>query len=478
MSKQSSHNGPLSGKFDDYEFEPNNSAWDSIESALNSDENSAPLGEKFSNDLEPVSVDVWVNIERELHPEKKRRFIVWWTGVAAGLVSVLFLLNLNSNTGSTQSSLGNEKASSTNNLSLTNSQGNTESEKLGMSPKGKVGKEEYVQKEVLEPASKSEFMEQKSVQGAAPISIGELEMIDENSVFEALRIPNKLVCDLKTPELQIWIPTVVTSEDLFVNEKEEKSANSSHRIQLGLSPVFALENEKMDMANETMNFSSNPTGGFNSTSTVSIDSLGNVIPDSTNTVILNSYSSPVNSTFVPNSSVSVNEAKEYRRPFSFGFIYRYDLNEIFTLSSGIEYTRSSYNYSEGYWKAFDRKGTKGYLGVPILISGNLLNRNRLQLYPLLGAKVFRGIYGKETYSYEAYSFATGSNEIVQKEEDVEDLGYGLSSSIGIGAQIKLYKKLNFYVQTSTEYILKSPVDSYWEENPISFAFQTGLSIKL
>ena len=467
MSKQSEHNGPLGDKFDDFQFEPGESTWDSIESSLRVDEHSAPLSEMFATDVAPVSVDVWPEIEKELHPEKKRRFIYWWTGVAAGLVAVVLLFNVSS--------------SSDNNVLVFNEI--TTHEK---SIKFEIKPHKFLIKESIRTDDKEliDFSAEKNIKSNHFVnnsnSLQSTVVRDEiatSNVFqdsysaeEFYKLSLDKKADIKLSlELEGILPIKSTNiSDLLslINEKKEQPLNL---LKFGVSPLIGFSNAQKEplLAN---NASSNSSGY------IDVNNSGNVVSSYSDPYLLTlpNVFTPVSSlSFTPNSQVAYNESKQYSQPIGVGASFSYSINSKLSISSGLEYTSTRYSFDEGYWKAFQRTGTKGYLGIPVTFNYNVINNERFQLYPLLGTKVYTEIYGKESYVYE-----TSTNGVVLEEVSVRNSNLGISGSIGIGTQVQLYKKLQFYLQASSEYALKAHKDSYWNDNPLSLSLQAGFSIKL
>lgn len=473
MSKQSSHKGPLGDKFEDYEFEPGNSAWNSIEDALHKEESSAPLEGKFDDHLEPVSVDVWEEIEKELHPEKKRRFIIWWSGVAAGLISVLMILNLNSN-----DELQSER------LVKTRTHGERGSD-FNVTQEGQIAEGNTILNVVKALPKEALTM----IRYAQDINTNESSSFDKSEinnsdytlaqevgkVYEQLSLDNKLVQRITNEEKRIY-PEVNVSDLLKQPEKaNDKIKSRNNALRFGVSPMLGFE--KNEPLSEGFQLNSTASISNDSYSTVSIDNSGAVNIDSSNIfsndVILSSMFTPSAIPFLPNSTVKVSHEKTYNQPISLGFLFSHGIHERLVVSSGIEFLTSGYTYKEGYWKAYDRKGVKNYIGVPLSVSYNLIHRRRIKLYPLIGLKALKGIYGKETYIY-----GSAQNDAVLQDEKIENKELVVTGSYGVGGQVSLYKNLNLFLQVSSEHSIKTPDDSFWEKNPTALSIQTGISLEL
>ena len=86
----------LEDKFSDFEFTPNDSAWNNISGGLNSGKAAGSLADKFNGLNVDAPKKVWKGISSELHPKRKKRIIAfWWTGagVAASLIAFMFIFN-------------------------------------------------------------------------------------------------------------------------------------------------------------------------------------------------------------------------------------------------------------------------------------------------------------------------------------------------------------------------------------------------
>ena len=90
MEQPSENRNNLRNKFEDYEYTPKNDLFGQIHGGLNS-EKEAFLAEKFDNYQVEANERNWHEIEKVLHP-KKRRAIIWWTFGAAASIAILMML--------------------------------------------------------------------------------------------------------------------------------------------------------------------------------------------------------------------------------------------------------------------------------------------------------------------------------------------------------------------------------------------------
>ena len=461
MSKQFEYNSPLGDKFDGFEVEPSNSSWESIHAALDSNDNTAPLSEKFKNDLEPVSVDVWTNIEEELHPKKKRRFIYWWSGIAAGLIGIAVFMNLSDTENKMMTSneiVPQEK------LILKDIKSSNLIIKEGVLLSGRELKDTNYKNKI--ESNQFDDLGTSSQDLIIKDEAFSLDTVNDNFYILSLDKRNDVKLDLENEGIK-KIKTINRSNLLLDNKNGKEVALKS--LKFGVSPLLGLSKSQEE-----------PLIAFNSISNpqefVDVNNSGNVVSNSTDPDLIfvaNTFTPVSSLSFTPNSQVVYNNSKQYNQPISFGALFSYSIKTRLAISSGLEYTSTSYSFDEGYWKAFQRTGVKSYLGIPITINYNVLNNERYQFYPIIGMKVYRGIYGKDTYVYE-----NSANDVGLEKVSVSNTKFGISGSLGIGTQMKLYKKLQFYLQASSEYAVKAPEDSYWNDNPLSLSFQAGFSIKL
>ena len=119
MSSQSDHNSPLGDKFKDFEYKPSNSLFGNIHNGLRADPDQGVLTDKFTDFEYSVSEGAWEKIEKELHPKKRRKAILWWSaasvfviGIGLGIFGefkspkgVSVILNINEFSGSSSESV-------------------------------------------------------------------------------------------------------------------------------------------------------------------------------------------------------------------------------------------------------------------------------------------------------------------------------------------------------------------------------------
>lgn len=88
MDEQSKYQGELNSKFDDFEYTPSTEVWDRIQAT--EEGGNGPLAVTFADFNWPPHKRVWRRIRATMHPQRRRRALVWWSA-AAGIALLLGL---------------------------------------------------------------------------------------------------------------------------------------------------------------------------------------------------------------------------------------------------------------------------------------------------------------------------------------------------------------------------------------------------
>lgn len=157
-------------------------------------------------------------------------------------------------------------------------------------------------------------------------------------------------------------------------------------------------------------------------------------------------------------------------PFSVGVMVRRKLNRTLGIETGLVYTRlSSDLVIEGNRHSYDAVLNLHYLGIPVNLTIDLWEKNRLSLYASGGGMVEKGlraVYKRKTLYWD---------DFMKKNRTDRISGLQWSLNGGIGISYNFYREMNLYVEPGISYYFDcgQPV-SRRTEDPLSFNLRLGL----
>ncbi|AVM51866.1 outer membrane protein with beta-barrel domain [Bacteroides zoogleoformans] len=150
---------------------------------------------------------------------------------------------------------------------------------------------------------------------------------------------------------------------------------------------------------------------------------------------------------------------EHKQPLSFGISVRKELNNGFSIESGVTYTYLASDITfEGSLDKLSRK--LHYIGIPIRANWNFIDEKRFTTYISAGGNVEKCVYGK----------------IGSEKETVKSLQLSVTASVG--AQYNVNKRIGLYVEPGISYFFDdgSMIQTIRKENPCNFTLQAGIRL--
>jgi hypothetical protein len=157
-------------------------------------------------------------------------------------------------------------------------------------------------------------------------------------------------------------------------------------------------------------------------------------------------------------------------PFSVGIMVRRKLNGTLGIETGLIYSRLSSDLTVGNNKyCYDASLILHYLGVPVSLTVDLWEKNRLSLYATGGGMVEKGL--RSVYKQKTPLW----NSLMKKDEINRISGLQWSLHGGIGISYNFYKEMNLYIEPGISYYFdcNQPV-SRRTEDPLSFSLRLGV----
>ena len=164
----------------------------------------------------------------------------------------------------------------------------------------------------------------------------------------------------------------------------------------------------------------------------------------------------------------------HSRPIKVGLSVKYNIDNHWSLSSGLTYSylRSSFDYSEG--KAFGSGVQKlHYVGLPLAASYNVVSAKKLKVYLTAGGEMQKLVSGKATMD--------GVNIPEEdKKHDVKEGGMQWSLNAAIGAEYNFVDNFGIYIEPGVSHYIDnhSSVENFYKYKPTNFSLNVGLRLSI
>lgn len=164
----------------------------------------------------------------------------------------------------------------------------------------------------------------------------------------------------------------------------------------------------------------------------------------------------------------------HSRPIKVGLSVKYNIDNHWSLSSGLTYSylRSSFDYSEG--KAFGSGVQKlHYVGLPLAASYNVVSAKKLKVYLTAGGEMQKLVSGKATMD--------GVNIPEEdKKHDIKEGGMQWSLNAAIGAEYNFVDNFGIYIEPGVSHYIDnhSSVENFYKHKPTNFSLNVGLRLSL
>lgn len=422
MAQQTGNNSPLGDKFKDFEFTPSNNLFDGIKDELTHDPEVGNLSGKLSHYTHDVSENVWKEIDKELHPKKKRPLIIWW--VAAACVTALAIINIMNIQDDTKE------------MSTISVQEN----KKILNPTKENSNRKY-----FDVTPQVEF-EEKKFEKATNIKTKNISKLE--SKIDLITIPE---LDLKPIRQKIKLEKILAIK--IKNKQDSLQLSLVEGVNKDISTVLKTELLE-DIHQKKRNVNSAKHSLSSVTGSLLYASLGMQSEDE-----FYLADNSTNSFTAVATENLLSDQKRYTAPVSMGILYQRSLNQRLSISTGVMYTRINYEY-------YIRNGTERYLSVPVNMTLNLLKKSKFNFFPIIGTQVDFGLNGKD--KIESNQF--GSNIDLNQTNP----GTQIASLLGAGLSYNITPKISLFGQSLFQYHVFSSYYSYYNQVPIAISYQGGI----
>ena len=163
--------------------------------------------------------------------------------------------------------------------------------------------------------------------------------------------------------------------------------------------------------------------------------------------------------------VPVDEHAHHHQPVRFGLTFRYQLNDRWSLESGLTYTRLTADISTvAQGVVADCSQSLTYIGIPLAVSYQLWAGSRFGVYASAGCMVEKMVKGQRTWQDHSASVS------------IRQLQFSLN--VGVGAELKLTDWLSLFAEPGLGCYFDngSSVPTYYQEHPLGVNLNVGLRL--
>ena len=166
----------------------------------------------------------------------------------------------------------------------------------------------------------------------------------------------------------------------------------------------------------------------------------------------------------------------HHQPITFGLTLRYNLNERWSVSSGLTYSQLSSELHSGSGNYYyDDRQTLHYIGLPLNIAYTFWQSPKISAYLSSGGLVEKNVAGRLTSNY----YLDDQLEITSRENiSTDQLQWSVNTAIGLGYQIS--NNIGLYAEPGISYYFKnsSELETIYKDNPLHFNLRLGLRFTL
>ncbi|BFO65725.1 outer membrane beta-barrel protein [Chryseobacterium sp. KCF3-3] len=188
------------------------------------------------------------------------------------------------------------------------------------------------------------------------------------------------------------------------------------------------------------------------------------------------HDDPLTAILLANQSQPVEARIRHKVPVTFGLSVYYNLGKRWGIGTGLNYTKLSSELHSGS----DNNYIKGdqtvhYIGIPVQVNYNVIQKGKFTGYITAGALVEKPIAGNITTTYVVDDQIKESSK-----ERVEPKPLQFSVNTAVGFQLKLIDKVGIYAEPGIGYHFKeeNAPNTIYKEKPLQFNMKFGIRVLL
>ena len=166
----------------------------------------------------------------------------------------------------------------------------------------------------------------------------------------------------------------------------------------------------------------------------------------------------------------------HHQPLRFGLTFRYNINQRWSLMSGLTYSKLSSELQSGSGNYYyDDKQTLHFIGVPVNLAYTFWQSPKISAYLSTGALVEKNVAGRLTSNY----YIDNQLETTTWEKiSMDQLQWSANAAIGLGYRISNH--VGLYAEPGISYYFRngSQLETIYSDNPFNFNLQVGLRFTL
>ncbi|MFZ1235720.1 MAG: porin family protein [Prevotella sp.] len=168
-------------------------------------------------------------------------------------------------------------------------------------------------------------------------------------------------------------------------------------------------------------------------------------------------------------------ATKHHQPIKFGMSVRYNIDNRWSLQTGLTYSRlcSDFSYSRGT-ESYVVEQNLHYVGLPVNASYSLVKTNRINLYTTVGGEIEKLVKGESKQTFENASKANSNNVSVKENNPM------FSLNAAIGGEYRFSKDVSVYVEPGVSHHFNngSHVENIYKDTPTNFNLNIGIRVNL
>ena len=176
------------------------------------------------------------------------------------------------------------------------------------------------------------------------------------------------------------------------------------------------------------------------------------------------------------SAPDVKTEVNHDQPVTFGITLRYNLNDKWSIASGLTYSLlKSQLYSGTASYHYNDDQTLHYLGVPLNVEYKIWQNNKISTYITAGGMMEKNISGRLSSNYYI------DNELVSTtRESITDRHLQWSAGTAIGLEYRISDLFGIYIEPGVSYYFKndSELKTIYKDRPANFNLRVGLRFSI
>lgn len=187
-----------------------------------------------------------------------------------------------------------------------------------------------------------------------------------------------------------------------------------------------------------------------------------------------SQNDPLIEILMANQNKEVEARLRHKIPITLGVSLYYNLGKRWGIGTGLNYTKLSSELHSGSNSNYI-KGEQNvhYIGVPVQINYNVVQKGRFTGYITAGALIEKAVAGSLKTKYIVEDEV---KEVSEKELDIKPLQFSVNTAVGL--QVKVFDKFGIYAEPGIGYHFKdnTSLNTIYKEKPLNFNMKFGVRV--